>query len=100
MAVRACAGAAARIALVLGFLHSEATLAAPLSSDELAAACTQADGPAHCARKVEEIQLKRLPNLATRDGDTLRVSLYSTGAAGVTDTEAPQGGETLARRGV
>jgi hypothetical protein len=96
MAVRACAGAAARIALVLGFLHSEATLAAPLSSDELAAACTQADGPAHCARKVEEIQLKRLPNLATRDGDTLRVSLYPTGTTVFTDTEALHGGKTFA----
>ena len=35
--------------------------------------CAQADGPAHCGRLVEADQLKALPNLAMRDGDTLKV---------------------------
>ncbi len=35
------------------------------------------EGPAHCGRLVEAEQLKALPNLAVRDGDTLRVSLFS-----------------------
>jgi hypothetical protein len=94
--VRACADTAARIALALGFLHATAALAASLSPDELAVACAQTDGPAHCARKVEEIQLKRLPNLAVRDGDTLKVSLYPTGVATFTDTEARNGGKAFA----
>ena len=94
--MRACAGTAARIALALGFLHAAAALAASLSPDELAVACAQTDGPAHCARKVEEIQLKRLPNLAVRDGDMLKVSLYPTGVATFTDTEALNGGKAFA----
>lgn len=96
MAVRACAGMAARIALAMGFIHFGAAGAAPLSPDELAVACAQTDGPAHCARNIEEIQLKRLPNLATRDGDTLKVSLYPTGTTLFTDTEALNGGKSFA----
>jgi hypothetical protein len=40
--------------------------------------------------------LKRLPNLATRDGGTLKVSLYPTGVAMFTDTEALNGGKSFA----
>jgi hypothetical protein len=94
--MRARALAAARIALVLGMLTDAAALAAPLSTDELAVACAQTEGSAHCARKVEEIQLKRLPNLATRDGGTLKVSLYPTGVATFADTEALNGGKSFA----
>ena len=93
---RACASQAARIALALGLLQSAALVATPLSPDELAAACAQTEGPSHCARKVEEIQLKRLPNLATRDGAALKVSLYPTGIATFADTEALNGGRTYA----
>lgn len=96
MGSRAGAGNVARIALALAVLHSPAIFAAPLSHDELAAACAQAEGPAHCGRNVEEIQLKRLPNLATREGNTLKVSLYPTGTATFTDTEALNGGRSYA----
>jgi hypothetical protein len=85
----------AGIALAVGFIASNVLVAAPLSDDELSAACAQAEGPAHCARKVEEIQLKRLPNLATRDGATLNVSLYPAGAASFADTEALDGGRSF-----
>ena len=94
--MRARALATARIALVLGMLTDAAALAAPLSTEELAVACAQTEGSAHCARKVEEIQLKRLPNLATRDGGTLKVSLYPTGVATFADTEALNGGKSFA----
>ena len=96
MGLRACASQAARIALALGLIQAALGIATPLSPDELAAACVGTEGPSHCARKVEEIQLKRLPNLATRDGVTLKVSLYPTGVATFADTEALNGGRTYA----
>src|SRR5262249_43601281 len=77
-------------------LASSATLAAPLSAEELATACRGAEGPAHCARRVEELQLKRLPNLAIRDGDVLKVSLYPSGTVDFTDTTTLHGGRTYA----
>ena len=40
--------------------------------------------------------MQRLPNLATRDGGTLKVSLYPTGVAMFTDTEALNGGKSFA----
>jgi hypothetical protein len=95
MPSRACAGLVARLALV-GALLPGASVGTTLSTEELAAACAQTEGSAHCARKVEEIQLKRLPNLATRDGGTLKVSLYPTGVAMFTDTEALNGGKSFA----
>jgi hypothetical protein len=86
--------ACALVGLVLG--QTGPATAAPLSAEELAAACAGAEGPAHCARRVEEVQLKRLPNLAVRDGDTLKVSLYPTGVADFVDTESLHGGRTFA----
>ena len=84
---------AARIVTTLVVaLLAGAAAAAPLAVDEIAALCAGADGPAHCGRKVEEVQLKRLPSLATRDGATLRVSLYPSGMLPFTDKEAPAGG--------
>jgi hypothetical protein len=85
---RGLAGALAAIALVAVRIAT----AAPLSTEELAAACADADGTAHCARLVEEVQLKRLPKLAARDGATLKVQLYPAGVATFTDTEAANGG--------
>ena len=88
-----CAGACIALALTLA---SPAAVAAPLSDEEFAAACAGADGPEGCARRIEEIQLKRLPNLATRNGDTLKVSLYPSGTTEFTDTVTLQGGRTYA----
>ena len=59
--------------------------------------CAQVDGPAHCARLVEAEQLKSLPNLAIRDGDQLRVSLFPSGARDFVDVTTPDGrGRTYA----
>jgi hypothetical protein len=89
-------GALRLAALSAALALSAAAVAAPLAGDELKAACEGADGSAQCARRVEAIQLKRLPNLAVRDGAVLRVSLYPTGTATFEDVDAPNGGRTYA----
>ncbi len=86
----------AGVGALLGLALASAAAAAPLSSDELSAACKDADGPDGCARRIEEIQLKRLPSLAVRDGDTLKISLYPAGVAEFVDTESLHGGRTFA----
>ncbi len=87
-----------RAGVILLALATAAALApaaaVPLSGDEITALCAQAEGPAHCGQLVEETQLKRLPNLATRDGGTLRISLYPAGVATFADTEASNGGRS------
>jgi len=71
-----------------------AALALPPTPDELARICAQAEDSSHCGRLVEETQLKRLPNLAARDGAVLRVSLFPSGTLAFTDTEAINGGRS------
>lgn len=41
--------------------------------------CARVESPAHCGRLVEAEQLKALPDLARRDGDTLAVKLFPSG---------------------
>ena len=62
--------------------------------EELTKLCAEADDAAHCGRLVEGVQLQRLPNLAVREQSTLRVSLYPSGTATFTDTEAVNGGRS------
>lgn len=93
--------ATARIALVVAgalwfALHATDPLAVPLGPEELTRVCAGADGLAHCGRRVEEIQLARLPNLATREGDVLHVTLYPNGRTSFADTTEPNGGRTYA----
>ena len=66
----------------------------PLSPNEIAAACANAEGQAHCGRLIEEIQLKRLPGLARRDGERLLVTLYPSGTATFTDVDDPAKGRS------
>jgi hypothetical protein len=66
--------------------------AAPVSPERVIELCTQADGPAHCGRLIEAEQLKSLPNLAERDGDTLKIALFPTGSRAFVDSSA-RGGE-------
>ena len=75
-------------------LSVSVALAVPLTPEELAKVCASADDPAHCGRLVEEVQLRRLPNLAVRDKLELRVSLYPSGVATFTDTETLHGGRS------
>lgn len=86
--------AAARLALGLA-LVGPAAHASPLTPEEIVTICAEADGPSHCGRLVEAVQLKRLPSLATRNGSVLQVSLFPSGAATFSDTEALDGGRTF-----
>ena len=70
--------------------------AAPLSQAELTKLCSEAEGVAHCGRLVEAEQLKRLPGLAVREGNTLRVTLFPTGNVTFTDVDTPSGGSSFA----
>jgi len=82
-------------ALALGsWLAASACLAVPLTAQELTSACTGADGLAHCGRLVEEIQLKRYPNLALREGDVLNVTLFPSGRTSFVDVNAVDGGRS------
>ncbi len=90
---RRCAAVAA-LGLALAGPAFEHATATPLSSDDIATLCANADGSAHCGRLIEDVQLKRLPNLAIRDGATLKVSLYPAGIANFTDTDSADGGRS------
>ena len=83
-----------RGALAAAALAAAPGYAVPPSPEEIARICANAEGPSHCGRLVEEVQLKRLPNLAVRDGATLRVSLYPAGVATLADTAALNGGRS------
>jgi hypothetical protein len=86
--LRSCALAAATswISLVVS--------AAPLTQQEIVNLCRNAEDPAHCGRLIEGVQLKRLPNLARRDGGALAVSLYPSGTATFTDSDDPVNGRS------
>jgi hypothetical protein len=66
--------------LVAACWLAAAALAAPPTPERVMELCASVDGPAHCGRLIEAEQLKRLPNLATRDGDTLKVTLFPSGS--------------------
>jgi hypothetical protein len=78
--------------LAAGFIAAPG--AVPVSPEELATLCANVEDAPHCARVVEGEQLKRLPNLAIRDGLNLRVSLYPSGSTTFSDVESPAGGRS------
>jgi hypothetical protein len=95
--VRALNGIAGRAAVagvlfVLSTLHAPMARSVPLSVEELAKTCAEAEDASHCGRLVEAVQLPRLPSLAVREGLDLRVSLYPSGTTTFTDVEALTGG--------
>ena len=78
------------LAAVHGCILSCAPLAGaaePLSTAEIEQLCAQADDAVHCGRLIEDAQLKRLPNLARREGSALLVTLYPSGTATFTDSD-------------
>ena len=75
-------------------LLSFAVHAVPLTPEELTKICADAEDTAHCGRLVEGVQLRRLPNLAQRDGAALKVALFPSGTATYADTEALNGGRS------
>ena len=94
MALFEFARSTVRGALAAAALAAAPGYAVPPSPEDIARICANAEGSTHCGRLVEEVQLKRLPNLAVRDGPTLRVSLYPSGTATLGDTEALNGGRS------
>lgn len=70
--------------------------AVPLPAEEIAKLCHDAEGPGHCMRLVEAEQLKRLPGLAVRDGNTLRVTLFPKGETTFVDVDTLSGGTSHA----
>jgi hypothetical protein len=84
---------ASALAAVIAFA-ANCALAAPPSSIELQEICAQAEDAADCGRLVEATQLKRLPNLARREGRVLSVSLYPSGTTTFTDSDDPVSGRS------
>jgi hypothetical protein len=68
--------------------------AAPVTPARITDLCAQAEGPAHCGRLIEADQLKALPNLAIRDGGTLKVLLYPSGSRDFVDVDTLHGSKT------
>jgi hypothetical protein len=73
---------------------TDAARGAQLSDTEIAEICGQAEDAAHCGRLIEESQLKRLPNLARREGNALMISLFPSGVATLTDSDDPVNGRS------
>lgn len=77
-----------RIAGAFAVMAVATAHAAPPTPERVMELCNNVESPAHCGRMVEAEQLKVLPNLATRAGDTLRVSLYPSGTREFVDSLA------------
>jgi len=69
--------------LIASTAHTE-----PITRERMMELCANVEGPAHCARIVEAEQLKTLPDLAKREGDTLTVRLFPSGTRLLVDTLA------------
>ena len=80
----------AALALAAGVAH-----ASPPTPAELTALCANAEDQAHCGRLIEDVQLKRLPGLAARDGDDLKISLFPSGTATFRDSVALSGAKSF-----
>jgi len=76
---------AAAVLLAGAAMHAPA---APLTPERVMALCAEVESPGHCGRKIEAEQLKSLPSLAVRDGDTLKVSLFPSGSKELVDAIA------------
>jgi hypothetical protein len=85
----------ARLAFALGLVATSAATAAP-TAREVAELCAGAEDQAHCGRLVEEAQLKRLPALAERSGDELRIALFPSGIVTFRDSVPVTGARTFA----
>lgn len=70
--------------------------AAPLTPADVAKLCADAEDQAHCGRLIEAQQMARLPGLAVRDGDDLRIALYPSGTATFRDVVRISGARTYA----
>ena len=69
---------------------------APPTPADIATLCASAEDQSHCGRLVEGWQMPRLPGLATRNGDELRVTLFPSGVATFRDEVRITGAQTYA----
>jgi hypothetical protein len=83
-------------AAALAALCARPAGAVPLPADEVAKLCNDAEGPAHCMRLVEAQQIRRLPGLAVRDGNVLKVTLFPSGSTTFEDVDTLAGGTSYA----
>jgi hypothetical protein len=70
------------------WLIASGTHAEPIARERMMELCANVEGPAHCARILEAEQLKALPDLAKREGDTLTVRLFPSGTRVLADSLA------------
>src|ERR1700747_1453201 len=66
-----------------------------LPSAQIAELCSNAEDQAHCGRLIEDVQLKRLPGLAVREGDDLKISLFPSGTTTFRDSVAITGAKSF-----
>jgi len=78
---------------LLAFASSSHGISLPAA--QIAELCANAEDQAHCGRLIEEVQLKRLPGLAVRDGDDLKVSLFPSGMTMFRDSVAITGAKSF-----
>jgi hypothetical protein len=78
---------------MLAFASSSYGISLP--APQVAELCANAEDQAHCGRLIEEVQLKRLPGLAVRDGDDLKVSLFPSGMTMFRDSVAISGAKSF-----
>ena len=93
--MRALRAVLARAAATL-VMASVAASAAPPTPADIATLCAAAEDQSHCGRLVEAWQMARLPGLASRNGDELRVALYPSGTATFRDEVRIAGAQTFA----
>lgn len=75
----------AGVLLMGGALAAHAAAPTPQQVMEI---CGSSEGPAHCGRLIEAVQMKALPDLAKRDGDTLTIGLFPSGQRAFVDVTA------------
>ena len=85
----------ARIALACALAMPFAARTAP-TAVQVGELCKDAEDQAHCGRLIEQAQIKRLPGMAERNGDELRITLFPTGVATFRDSVPVTGAKTFA----
>jgi hypothetical protein len=89
----ACSLRAALTLATFAFVSSAHGVSLPAA--QVAELCANAEDQAHCGRLIEEVQLRRLPGLAVRDGDDLKVSLFPSGATTFRDSVTISGAKSF-----